>query len=96
MRVVMAQLGLETPFLPLGSRTMKGWVSTVWDPFNLFGKTGEEPVGTPSVYSGCDSSEVKLASSYLVPPKVNSPEHGKAQSWDTPETIGEDQCNDDL
>lgn len=27
---------------------------------------------------------------------VLSPEHGKAQSCDTPETVGEDQRNDDL
>lgn len=95
MRVVMVQLGPETPFLPLGNRKMKGWVSIAWNPFTLFGKTGGRACGSPSVCSGCDSSEEKLAS-YLVPLKVNSPEHGKAQSSNTPETIGEDQCNDDL
>ena len=91
----MVQLGLDSPFLSLGNRKMKGWASITWDPFNLFGKTGGRACGNLSAYSSCDSSEEKLAS-YLVPLKVNSPEHGKAQSCDTPKTIGEDQRDDDL
>lgn len=32
----------------------------------------------------------------VVPLKVNSPEHGETQGCDTPKTVGQDQCHNDL